>query len=98
MNIKPVLHILDGEIEVLDKVRGRKKVLSRLLHEVEETGEDLANQTLAVVHSLCPEEAQNIKELLMDRFGPKDVIISQIGCVIGTHVGPGTIAVFYMKG
>lgn len=98
MNIKPVLHILDGEIEVLDKVRGRKKVLSRLLQAVEETGEDLANQTLALVHSLCPEEALNIKEMLMERFGPKDVIISQIGCVIGTHVGPGTIAVFYMKG
>ena len=98
MNIKPILHILDGEIEMLDKVRGRKKVLSRLMQAVEETGEDLANQTLAVVHSLCPEEAMSMKEMLMERFGPKDVIISQIGCVIGTHAGPGTIAVFFMKG
>ena len=39
MNIKPILHILDGEIDVMDKVRGRKKVLSRLLEEVEKTGQ-----------------------------------------------------------
>ena len=97
MNIKPVLHILDGEIEMLDKVRGRKKVLSRLLKAVEDSGADIGDQVLSVVHAVCPEEARNMKEMLMDRFNPKDVIISEIGCVIGTHVGPGTIAVFYLK-
>ena len=96
MNIKPILHILDGEIDVMDKVRGRKKVLSRLLEEVEKTGGNIEEQTLALVHSECPEDAGKMKEMLKERFGPKDVLISQIGCVIGTHVGPGTIAVFYM--
>jgi DegV family protein with EDD domain len=98
MNIKPVLHIQDGEIDMLDKVRGRKKVLSRLLQAVEETGADLANQTLSVVHAECPEDAQDIKELLEQKYSPKEVIVSQIGCVIGTHTGPGALAVFFMKG
>lgn len=97
MNIKPILHILDGEIDVMDKVRGRKKVLVRLLEEVEKTGVNIAEQTLAVVHSECPEEAEKMKDMLKERVAPKDVLISQIGCVIGTHVGPGTISVFYMS-
>ncbi|MDD2574122.1 MAG: DegV family protein [Bacillota bacterium] len=97
MNIKPILHILDGEIDVMDKVRGRKKVLVRLLEEVEKTGGNIEEQTLAVVHSECPEEAEKMKDMLKEKVAPKDVLISQIGCVIGTHVGPGTISVFYMS-
>ncbi len=97
MNIKPILQVLDGEIEILDKVRGRKKVLSRLLEVVQERGNDIEDQTMAVVHSECPEEAARMKEMLLERYNPKDVIIAQIGCVIGTHTGPGTIGVFFMK-
>lgn len=96
MNIKPILHIFDGEIDILDKVRGRKKVISRLLEAVEKTGGDIENQTLAVVHSECPEEAHVIREMLVGKFNPKDVIISEIGCVIGTHVGPKTVSIFFM--
>jgi len=97
MNIKPILEVSDGEIEMLDKVRGRKRVLGRLLEEVQNRGNDLENQTLGVVHAECPEDAQKMKEMLIERFNPKDVLISRIGCVIGTHAGPGTIAVFFMK-
>ncbi len=97
MNIKPILEVSDGEIEMLDKVRGRKKVLGRLLEEVQKKGNDMENQTFGVVHAECPEDAQKMKDMLIERFNPKDVLISRIGCVIGTHVGPGTIAVFFMK-
>jgi DegV family protein with EDD domain len=97
MNIKPILQVLDGEIEVMDKVRGRKKVLGRLIEAIQKTGKDIEGQTLAVVHSECLEEAQKMKEMLLGQFKPKDVLVSEIGCVIGTHVGPGTIAVFFMK-
>jgi len=97
MNIKPVLHIQNGEIDILDKVRGRKKVLSRLLQAVEETGADLGNQTLSVVHAECPEDAQDVKKMLEEKYSPREVIVSQIGCVIGTHTGPGALAVFFMK-
>lgn len=97
MNIKPILEICDGEIDVLDKVRGRKKVLGRLLEEVQRRGKNLEDQTVAIVHSECLEDAQKMKHMLMERFGPKEVLISEIGAVIGTHVGPGTISVFFMS-
>ncbi len=96
MNVKPILYVLDGEIEVLDKVRGRKKVLSRLIEELDKKGVDIGEQTLAVVHSECPEEALVMKEMLETKYNPRDVIISEIGCVIGTHVGPGTVSIFFM--
>lgn len=97
MNVKPILHVPDGEIDMLDKVRGRKKVLTRLLEAVDNIGGNIEDQTLAIVHSECPEEAHIIKEMLENKYNPKDVIISEIGCVIGTHVGPGTVSVFFMR-
>ncbi len=98
MNVKPILYVSEGEIEVLDKVRGRKRVLSRLMDAVEKDGKNIEDQTLAIVHSECPEEALVMREMLEGKYKPRDIIISEIGCVIGTHVGPGTVSIFFMGG
>jgi DegV family protein with EDD domain len=96
MNIKPILHIKDGEIEVLEKVRGRKKVLSKIVELAGQRGHRLEDQIMAITHAECPEDASYLRDMVMDRYNPKDVIISNIGCVIGTHTGPGAIALFCM--
>ncbi len=95
LDIKPILKISQqGLLDQVDKTRGRKAALRRLMAIVEEQG-DLSQQIVGISHALCPEDAEQIKETLLERFGAKKVIVGEIGAVIGTHVGPGTLAIFF---
>jgi DegV family protein with EDD domain len=57
MNIKPILHVKDGDIDVLDKVRGRKKVLGKIVELAGEKADILEGQVMAITHAECPEDA-----------------------------------------
>lgn len=95
MNIKPILEVRNGELEVLDKVRGRKKVLNRIVEIARERGEDWENKTVAIVHAACQDDAIMLRDKIAGMFNPREIIISEVGCVIGTHAGPGTIAFLF---
>lgn len=96
LDIKPVLHVnVEGRIDQLEKARGRKAALRRLIALVEEYGRNLEGQRMGVSHARCPEDAEWVSEVLKKRFRAKEVIVGEIGAVIGTHVGPGTLAVFF---
>ncbi|HHT50650.1 MAG TPA: DegV family protein [Eubacteriaceae bacterium] len=97
LNIKPILNMEDGKLIPLEKVRGRKKVIKRMVDIMEERGEDLANQTIGITHGDDLETAELFKELIQERFGTKDFVITMIGAVIGAHAGPGTIAIFFFN-
>jgi len=96
LDIKPVLHInSEGKIDQLDKVRGRRAALRRLISLIEEQGTDLAGQTVGISHAICQLDAERVRDTFKERFGAKEVIIGEIGAVIGTHVGHGTLAIFF---
>ncbi|KGM96129.1 degV family protein [Clostridium novyi A str. 4552] len=97
LNIKPILNVDKGKLIPIDKIRGKKKVLKRILELVRERGVDLENQTIAISHGDDVEEAEKLKGILEEEFGCKNFLISTIGGVIGSHVGPGTIAVFFLN-
>ena len=96
LDIKPILHLNpEGKIDQLDKVRGRKASLRRLVALVEEFGQDLNGQTVGISDGVCPDDVQQFQEIFRTRFGVKEVITREIGAVIGTHTGPGAIAIFF---
>lgn len=96
LDIKPVLHMdPDGKIVPFDKARGHKGARKKLLDLMEKLGTNLAEQTVGICHSACLDDAQYLKQAMQDRFGVKEVIIGEIGPVIGSHVGPGTFSVFF---
>ena len=96
LNIKPVMHVDDaGRLIPKEKVRGRKQSLNALLKHMEETGENLSEQTVFISHGDCLEEAQELAETMKQRFGVQDVYINYVGPVIGSHSGPGTMAIFF---
>jgi len=96
LDIKPILHFnSEGKIDQIDKIRGRKAALRQLISMVIEQGVGLTGQTVGVSHAVCPDDAEQIKGILLQQCGVKNVIIGEIGAVIGTHVGPGTVAVFF---
>ena len=98
LEIKPVLGINEGLIEPCGKLRGKKKVLSKLVEMVEETDDfDSENPAFILVHS-NEEQVMELKEKVSDSFGEDSVKrVVEFGPIIGTHTGPGAIAILYKK-
>ncbi|WP_044748733.1 DegV family protein [Bacillus alveayuensis] len=97
LNIKPLLHVEDGKLIPLEKIRGRKKVFKRMLELMEERGVDLQKQTIGISHGDDEEAALELKEKIQEQFGCNDFLIFPIGGAIGAHAGPGTLALFFLN-
>lgn len=97
LNIKPVLTADGGDnakIVSFSKERGRKKALAALAECFEKNVVDVSNQTVAICHADSPEDAETLAGMLRER-GAKDIIIEYYDLCTGTHVGPGTVALFF---
>lgn len=95
LNIKPILSVdQEGVIYPVDKVRGRKKAVSRVIELFQNDFGDHKDINVAVCDAINPEGAEEIIELLSQHFTLHEVVRTNIGAVVGTHVGPGTVATF----
>ncbi|PGB02350.1 DegV family protein [Bacillus toyonensis] len=97
LNIKPILNVEEGKLVPLEKVRGKKKVLSRIVDIMEECGKDLKGQTIGMTHGDDLETAEALKSLITERFGCEVFIVNTIGAAIGAHTGPGVITLFFLN-
>lgn len=97
LKIKPILHVEDGQLIPLEKIRGSKKVWKRMLDIMEERGQDLANQRIAISHGDVYDTAKELADMIQERFHIKDIRINMVGSTIGAHSGPGTIALFFLN-
>ncbi|MGP7817950.1 DegV family protein [Niallia sp. 01092] len=97
LQIKPLLHVEDGKLVPLEKIRGKKKLIRRMLELMEERGTNLSNQTVAISHADDEKTALELKDMINEKFHPNDVYISSIGAAIGSHTGAGTIALFFLN-
>ena len=96
LQIKPVLHMDDeGKLINMEKARGRKASIENLVKKFKELGEGYDNPILFVCHGDCLDEAKKLEQLLLDA-GAKEVFVGNLGAVIGSHAGPGTLSVFFM--
>ena len=91
--VKPLLHVDDGRIAALEKVRTTSRALARLEDlAVQHAGQDLVD--VAVQHLAVPERAQALAERLRARVPALgDLHVSEVGAVVGAHVGPGLLGV-----
>ncbi len=97
LQIKPVLHVDDeGHLINVSKARGRKASIEALAKKVGETGLPGENDTVFISHGDCLEDAQLLEKILQEKYGVKKAFIYYVGAVIGSHSGPGTLALFFM--
>ncbi len=97
LSIKPTLHITDeGKIVSIGKARGRKNAIRALFEDMKELAVNPAEQTVFISHADCPEDAEALAEMIRTAFSPKRIEIGSIGPVIGSHSGPGTLALFFL--
>ena len=97
LQIKPVLHMDDeGHLINMAKTRGRKASIDALAKKFGELGQGYDNSTVFISHGDCLEDAKYLEKVLKERYGVKEVRISYVGAVIGSHAGPGTVALFFL--
>ena len=97
LSIKPVLHVDDeGHLINVGKARGRKASIQAMAKKVAELGAGFDNATMFISHGDCQEDAEYLAALLKEQYGAKEVYINYVGAVIGSHSGPGTLALFFM--
>ena len=97
LSIKPVLHVdNEGHLINMSKARGRGASLTALVDRMERTAIDPAGQTVFLSHGDCLADAQKVAGEVKRRMGVKEVVLNDIGPVIGAHAGPGTVALFFL--
>lgn len=97
LGVKPTLKITkEGRVVPGVKLKGRKKAINYLLNEIEEKAVNLEEQIVFIAHSDCEEDANALREKVIERYKFKDVILNNIGPVIGTHAGPDALAVIFI--
>jgi len=97
LQIKPVMHVDDqGKLVKVSTCRGRKSSIEALAKKMEENCLPGENDTVFICHGDCIEDARKLEQLVKEHCGVKNVLIYYTGAVIGSHSGPGTLALFYL--
>lgn len=97
VQIKPIIHMdNNGALQVIGKERGRKKALSRIVDMAVERAKGWDNDIIMITHGDCIEDAEYVASLVRQKMGIDNILINNIGTVIGSHTGPGVVAVFCM--
>ena len=91
MNLKPLLHMINGKVEQRELVRTREKALNRMVDLV--CAAARIKSQIAVHHVAAASAAEDLAKQLRIRTGLKDIAVYAVGAVVGTHVGPGAIAI-----
>ena len=98
LNLKPILEIRDGKIELVTSVRTSRKALEKMVDLVEEGIHGRTPVRISVFHALAEEKALELMETCRRRFSPIELILSEVSPVVGAHVGPGTLSIAFQAG
>lgn len=97
LGIKPILKMDDeGRLIKESTVRGRKKSFEALADRYTELSNEDKNTPVFISHGQCEADARALADILMNRHGVEVTLITDIGPVIGSHTGPGAVALFFL--
>lgn len=98
LDIKPIIQVDEnGSLKATEKARGWKKAMERVLEIVSEQGAELDKQVVGVVYGTCIEDGRYLADELKKRYKVRDVLLSQVGCAIGAHTGPGIVGCVFLN-
>lgn len=95
LNIKPIMEIRNGKIELVESVRSRKKAIARLLELVARDIDGCEHVRIATFHAAADEDKLKLMAHAVDRFNPVETVITYVSPVVGAHTGPGTLSIAY---
>ena len=97
LSIKPVMHVdNEGHLVKVTTARGRRASIDAMFAKMKDTAIDPASQVVYICHGDCIDDANYLAQKIKNELGVKEVYIGYTGAVIGSHSGPGTLALFYL--
>ena len=97
LQIKPIMHVDDeGRLTKIGTARGRKGSIATLKDKLKETITNPQEQTIYISHGDCEAEARLLADMIAKEVPVKGFVFNHVGPVIGSHAGPGTIALFHV--
>lgn len=97
LDIKPILKIQDGLVTGCDKVRGEKKVYTKLVDLMMSNIDTDEKHTVYILHGSAPEKVEKLKEKIAEKTDIADIKVNEVGASVGTNTGAGVIALTYLK-
>jgi DegV family protein with EDD domain len=98
LNIKPILEVVGGRVEAIERVRTRKKSLNRLVELVIERIAGRKPVRLGALYTDLPVEAKELLGEASQRIECTQTVMAEVSSVIGTHTGPGTVGLAFIAG
>ena len=96
LGIKPLITIKEGKVVMAGKARGLPGAYVALFKKIEELGGISTCADALAGYTLAPREVQPIQTYLQENLGRSEALVRQIGCVIGTHAGPGAFGLAFL--
>jgi fatty acid-binding protein DegV len=96
--LKPILELVDGRIEAIERVPTQRKAVNRMVEVVRERIGERTPIKLGILNADAPERGKHLADHCREIFKPVELISSPVSPVIGTHTGPGTLGIAYMAG
>ena len=97
LNIKPIIHVnAEGKLDTVGKVRGRKTAIREIVARMKANADLERWNQVFISHGDCLEDAERVRDLVLEEYPEANVNISYVGPVIGAHTGPGVIALCYL--
>jgi len=95
LNIKPILTVKEGRLELFDRARGIKKAIAAVLDTIRENGWTLDGKVIGINHIVDLEHMELLEEELKREYNVKEIIRGEVGSVVATHGGPGAVALYF---
>ncbi|PIV26089.1 MAG: hypothetical protein COS37_08220 [Anaerolineae bacterium CG03_land_8_20_14_0_80_58_20] len=96
--MKPVLAVIDGRVDAIERIRTKSKAIDRVIELVTEKTRGQSPVRLATLHANAPQEARALLERATKAMNAAESIFTEVSPVIGNHAGPGTVGLAYMAG
>ena len=97
LNVKPIIAIVDGKIQVIEKIRGKNKAVKWFDEWIEKNNYDLSDKSVLLFHGRAYEQLKLLRETIEEKYKIKNIIEQEIGAVIGTHAGPGVLGIGFLN-
>lgn len=98
LNMKPVLALVDGRVEAVERIRTKRKALDRVFELVAEKTKSQSPIHLACLHANVPDEARALLNRGAKELNAVESIFTEVSPVVGNHAGPGVVGLAYLAG
>lgn len=97
LNLYPILDVVDGNLHLVETVRGKKKHFKRIMDLLEERGTNLDEQTIGIVYGDNVAVVEELKSAFKEKFNVNSFLVRTVGAVIGAHTGPEMFSIFFIN-